>query len=153
MASSLPAFDNVRLAQPADIERMGSVTIAGFHTSSSFAWQHPYYAEHKLEALRSQRHMYRDVMMKSMNHVLLVIEDTYDPAENEQCPEVITSEDNETMPNTGDKVVVGVAMIELPKTSERIGQFQNTSKSRLGTFELKILTLPQRPLKSTFQRK
>lgn len=92
-------------------------------------------------------------MMKGMNHILLVIEDTYDPAEDEQCPEVITSEENERLPKAGDKVVVGVAMIELPKTSERIGKFQDTSKLRLGTFELNILTLSQRPLKSTFQRK
>lgn len=125
MASSLPSFDKVRLAQPADIKRMGSVTIAGFHTSQSFEWMQPNYSEHKIEALRTQRCTFRQHMMTSMDKVLIVVEDEYNPAENESCPDVTATEEGETPPQAGEKAVVGVAMFEVPKQSKRIGDFQN----------------------------
>lgn len=75
-------------------------------------------------------------MMKEMNQVLVVIEDEYNTAENEFCPGVVTAEEGEEMPSPGEKVVVGVAMFVLPRSSERIGQFQNTSMSWLLSLSL-----------------
>lgn len=64
--------------------------------------------------------------MSSLDKILLVIEDTYNPDEDAYCPGLTTREENEDQPKSGEIVVVGVAVYTLPPSSKRLGHFQNT---------------------------
>jgi len=116
--------DNLRLATPADISRMGLVMSAGFGSTLEAAWLQPYLRTFPRDSLLTSQE-YVDRCMGSKGFATVVIEDTYEPAEVQAMAEIVPEDEAREHSMYEEKVVAGMATWKFMSGSPRIGQFND----------------------------
>jgi len=125
MASiTLPSSVILRLATVKDVPRISAVATAGFFYSPAFEWERRYHAQYPEDTIKSFAKRFSDTI-RDPEHILGVVEDSYQPDENSKTGATIVSNPGETASQAGDSVIVGLAAWKLPPGSKYIGQFMD----------------------------
>jgi hypothetical protein len=117
-----PQLGALRLATLRDVPRIATVATAGFYYSSVFAWERRYHSQYPTDTFQSYAKMFADLILDPQ-YVVLVMEDTYDPAEGDKTAATIAPDREMPPVQRGDSVVVGVAAWGFELNSPRFGQF------------------------------
>jgi len=131
--ASIPPLDPLRIAKPLDVMRMGIITYAAFEKTTQLTWTFPDHRCWPRQALQLERQRLASYM-HTPNHVVVVVEDLYDPDEAAKTNITIHSDDPAPYPAsrwTEGRAVVGVAVWRFEGDSTRVGQFAEQQQAGL----------------------
>ena len=120
-----PVLGRLRKAEVSEAKRMALVATAAYFSSPVWQYQRPHYAEFPGDTLTSFENLLgREI--RNPDRIVLVIDDAFENDEHEMVYDALKSI-YPPMENA-KSVIVGVAILSLPKGSNRSGQFQPESK-------------------------
>ncbi|KAF2036376.1 hypothetical protein EK21DRAFT_52303 [Setomelanomma holmii] len=123
----LPNIDGVRLATPADLERIALVAAAAFFWSPTFRFQRPQYRSFPADTVASYAADY-GAAIHDPACAVLVAEDDLDSNETEQVYEALRSAF--CSPGQRQRDIVGVCSLSLKPGSCYTGRFQPAGHDR-----------------------
>lgn len=130
---SIPPFWPLRIAKLLDVMRMGIITYAAFEKTTQLTWTFPNHTCWPHQVLQLERQRLASYM-HTPNHVVVVVEDLYDPDEAAKTNITIPSNDPAPCPVsrwTEGEAIVGVAVWKFESDSTRIGQFSEQQQAGL----------------------
>ena len=119
-----PSLGSLSVATISDVPRLAVVATSGFYYSPVFAWERTHHAEFPQDTFWS----YESLFARAINDpdcIVIVSEDTYNPDESSQSAATIDTGEDYKIPESGSRVIVGVAIWRLEPKSERKGQYMH----------------------------
>lgn len=117
-----PPLGALRLATLRDVPRIATVATAGFYYSPVFTWERRFHHQYPTDTFQSYSKMFADIVLDPQ-YVVLVVKDSYDPAEGDKSAATIAPDREMPLLQRGDSVIVGAATWKLEPDSRRMGQF------------------------------
>ncbi|KAK5082720.1 hypothetical protein LTR05_006600 [Lithohypha guttulata] len=135
LQAKYPPLRDLRLAEPSDIIRMGTLMYAAFAPEPMFNYLHPKHASVVQYALQFHREYSRAMIENPNTKIVMVIEDKYNPKEENYLKTDISTKDTwsstQPTPKEGNPVVVGLACWSFThgRDAPPIGQHQIRAKA------------------------